>query len=288
MLGIFSGTVAGKTYGVAKDANIVAVKILSSKGTGTLSSVLGGVDFVSKQRQQTGRPTVINMSVSGNAISPSLDDAVDEADREGVVFVTSAGNRDSQACSVSPAASWASITAAASDNSDWRIEYSNYGKCVDIFAPGLNIISAGFEQDNAISYKSGTSMASPHVAGAVALYLEAHPDWSSEMVRQALLQDATRNAIYDVKDGTPNLLLNIASIQAPVPTPRPNVPRPVPVPVPVSAPEPVPVVASAPRHFSEITQVAEVEKECGSVLSRCEFDGDCCGIWVCRRGLCWI
>ncbi len=197
-----AGTVGGSTYGVAKNVTLYKVRVLDCRGSGTFSGVIGGVDWVADNHNS---PAVANMSLGGGA-NNTLDDAVNNAVAAGVVFVVAAGNSNANACNESPARAQDAITVASSTSSDARSSFSNYGSCVDIFAPGSSITSAWYNNDSATSTISGTSMASPHVAGAAALCLDENPNWSAAQVTAELEKIATSGAISN-PNGSPNLLL---------------------------------------------------------------------------------
>ena len=196
------GTVGGSTYGVAKDVNVLGVRVLDCGGGGTISSVTGGVDYVA---QNHTKPAVANMSLGGGA-SSTLDASVQGLINAGVTTVVAAGNSNTDACNQSPARVGDAITVGSTTSSDARSSFSNYGSCVDIFAPGSQITSAWYTSTTATNTISGTSMASPHVAGGAALYLENNPSASTTDVENALTSTATQGAISGV-NGSPNLLL---------------------------------------------------------------------------------
>lgn len=198
-----AGTVGGSTYGVAKSVSLRAVRVLNCQGSGTTSGVIAGVNWVAQNRQL---PAVANMSLGGGA-SSALDTAVNNAINAGVVFAVAAGNENQNACNVSPARTAAAITVGSTTSTDARSSFSNFGTCVDIFAPGSSITSAWATSDTATNTISGTSMATPHVAGAAALYLQANPGASPATVRNALVNNATTNVITGVGTGSPNRLL---------------------------------------------------------------------------------
>jgi subtilisin family serine protease len=198
-----AGTVGGTTYGVAKNARLVAVRVLDCSGRGRTSDVIAGVDWVTANRV---RPAAANMSVGGGA-SAALTEAVRRSIAAGVVYVASAGNQAADACEQSPASTPEAITVAASDTLDGFADFSNYGACVDLVAPGTGIRSAWYTSDTATRRGSGTSFAAPHVAGAAALYLQAHPAADPAEVAAALAGGATPNAVRGAGPGTPNLLL---------------------------------------------------------------------------------
>ncbi len=201
-----SGTSAGTTYGIAKKATIHSVRVLGCSGSGSNAGVIAGVDWVAANAQL---PAVANMSLGGGD-SDALDMAVQNAIDAGVTFVVAAGNSNADACSGSPNKLPAAITVGAATNADSRdTGYSNYGSCVDLFAPGTDITSSWIGSSSATNTISGTSMASPHVAGAAALVLGAHPSASPDDVADALLGDATLGVLSNVGSGSPNALLYV-------------------------------------------------------------------------------
>lgn len=220
-----AGTVGGSTYGVAKNVTLVAVRVLDSSGNGTNSGVIAGVDFVTSNHQ-AGEPAVANMSLGGGA-SSALDTAVTNAVNDGVTFAVAAGNENQNACNVSPARAPAAITVGSTTMSDARSSFSNFGTCVDIFAPGSSITSAWRTSDTATNTISGTSMASPHVAGVAALFLETNPTASPATVTAAIINSSTPNKVSNAGTGSPNRLLFSLLTSAPPPTPTPT-PTPVP------------------------------------------------------------
>ncbi|KAK9899261.1 hypothetical protein P389DRAFT_141798 [Cystobasidium minutum MCA 4210] len=179
-----AGTIGSKTYGVAKSVNLIAVKVLGSSGSGSMSDVVGGVAWAASSaskalesaaaRNGTHKGSVANMSLGGGK-SAALDLAVNNAVKKGLHFAVAAGNDNRDACSYSPAAAENAITVGASTIGDDRAYFSNYGKCVDIFAPGLNILSTWNGSPRATNKISGTSMATPHIAGLTAYYLSLYP-----------------------------------------------------------------------------------------------------------------
>jgi subtilisin family serine protease len=198
-----AGTVGGATYGVAKAVSLVAVRVLNCSGSGTTSGVIAGINWVTTQHT-TGK-AVANMSLSG-AVSTSLDTAVKNSIADGVVYAVAAANNNRDACKFSPARVPEAITVGATTSTDARASYSNYGKCLDLFAPGSSITSAWYTGDSATNTISGTSMASPHVAGVAALYLEGHSGTAQE-VRDAIVGAATSGVVSNAGRGSPNLLL---------------------------------------------------------------------------------
>jgi subtilisin family serine protease len=200
-----AGTVGGATYGVAKGVNLVAVRVLNCAGSGTTSGVIAGINWVTSNHQP-GAPAVANMSLGGGA-SSSLDTAVKNSIADGVTYAIAAGNSNANACNYSPARVTEAITVGATTNTDARASYSNYGSCLDIFAPGSSITSAWRTSNKATNTISGTSMATPHVAGAAALYLQAYPSASPATVASALVGGATPDKVTSPGNGSPNRLL---------------------------------------------------------------------------------
>lgn len=204
-----AGTVAGEQYGVAKGADIVPVRVLGCDGSGSMLGIIAAMDWVAESH--TG-PSVANMSLGGS-YSSVQDEAVERLTQAGVTTVVAAGNDTDDACNYSPAAAPSAITVASSDNTDSLSYFSNFGSCVDIIAPGSDIESAWMDSDTATNTISGTSMASPHVAGGAALYLEKNPTATVAEVTEALTSTATADAISGA-NGSPNLLLNTTNLTA--------------------------------------------------------------------------
>ncbi|MFI0452444.1 S8 family peptidase [Actinomadura sp. 6N118] len=202
-----AGTVAGKEYGLAKEANVVAVRVLDCQGSGSTEGVIAGVDWVT---QNAKKPAVANMSLGGGA-SEALDDAVKKSVASGVTYALAAGNDNQDACGSSPARVPEAITVGATDEQDARSSFSNFGQCVDIFAPGSDITSAWITDDNASRSANGTSMASPHVAGAAALYLSGNTAATPEQVAEALGTNATPSVVTNPGTGSPDKLLYVGS-----------------------------------------------------------------------------
>lgn len=198
-----AGTVGGSTYGVAKNVSLYAVKVLGSSGSGTTSGVIAGIDWV---KDNHVKPAVVNMSLGGGA-STTLDAAVNNCINAGVTFVVAAGNNNKNAANYSPARVAAAITVGATTSTDARASYSNYGSILDLFAPGSGILSAWYNNTTATNTISGTSMATPHVTGAAALYLQNNPSASPASVSNALTGNATSGVLTSIGTGSPNLLL---------------------------------------------------------------------------------
>ncbi len=208
-----AGTIGGSTYGVAKKVKLVAVRVLDCQGSGYLSDVVDGVDWVTENAQ---KPAVANMSLGGDGRSTALDAAVQDSINSGVTYVVAAGNENVNAYRVSPAGVAAAITVAATDARDRRAPFSNWGSTVDLFAPGVGIRSAYKGSTTATAVMSGTSMAAPHVAGAVALVLDAVPGYRPAQVRDYLVTRATTGKVTDRKDAPNRLLYVPAPPAAPV------------------------------------------------------------------------
>ncbi|KAJ5191640.1 Subtilisin-like serine protease [Penicillium cinerascens] len=220
-----SGTIAGKKYGVAKQAHVYAVKVLRSNGSGTMSDVVKGVEWAAEAHIKKAKDakngkvkgfkgSVANMSLGGGT-SRTLDLAVNAAVDAGIHFAVAAGNDNADACKYSPAAAEKAVTVGASTLADERAYFSNYGKCTDIFAPGLNILSTWVGSKYAVNTISGTSMASPHIAGLLAYYVSLQPSSDSayavdeitpKKLKEALITIATSGALTDIPSDTPNLL----------------------------------------------------------------------------------
>ncbi|XP_072041187.1 extracellular serine proteinase-like [Amphiura filiformis] len=197
-----AGTASGAQYGVAKKSNVYAVRVLGCNGSGSKTTVITGMEWVANNGI---RPAVASMSLGGSG-SRIQDDAVKALYDSGVSVVVSAGNDDFDACFKSPARAPHAITVGASEDDDERAYFSNYGGCVDIFAPGRYITSSCYESDDDYCDKSGTSMAAPHVAGVVALLLGADPSLTPADVTSIIINTATRDKVIDAKN-SPNLLL---------------------------------------------------------------------------------
>ncbi|WP_312869897.1 S8 family serine peptidase [Saccharothrix ecbatanensis] len=206
-----AGSVGSATYGVAKGVSLVAVRVTDCGGSGTNSQVIAGYDWVARNADG---PSVANASIGGSP-TDAKDAAIRGVVDAGVTVAVSAGNGDTNACNQSPARVPSVITVAATSKTDARSDYSNYGSCVDIFAPGDSILSLGISSDTATATMSGTSMSSPHVAGAAALYLASHPSASPAEVTSALNTAATTGKVTDPGSNSPNRLLYTAADDTP-------------------------------------------------------------------------
>ncbi|HYV45080.1 MAG TPA: Ig-like domain-containing protein [Myxococcaceae bacterium] len=198
-----AGTIGGATWGVAKDVTLHAVRVLNCAGSGSYAQVISGIDWVTAHHLS---PAVANMSLGGG-VDQATDDAVTNSINSGVVYAIAAGNDSGDACFKSPARTPLAITVGATDSTDARAYFSNWGTCVDIFAPGLNVTSAWNTSDTATNTISGTSMATPHVTGAAALLLAADPTATPAAVTSAMLGSATPNHVTNPGTGSPNRLL---------------------------------------------------------------------------------
>jgi serine protease len=202
-----SGTVGGTTYGVAPGVTLHGVRVLNCAGSGSTSGVVAGIDWVT---QNHINPAVANMSLGGGA-STALDNAVTNSINSGVTYAVAAGNDGANACNYSPARAAAAITVGATSNADAKASWSNYGSCLDIFAPGVSITSAWKTNNNSTNTISGTSMASPHVCGAAARYLSANPGASPSQVATALVNASTSGKVTSAGSGSPNRLLYVGN-----------------------------------------------------------------------------
>jgi subtilisin family serine protease len=221
-----AGTVGGSSVGVAKGATLYSVRVLDCNGSGTATGVISGIDWVTANHRN---PAVANMSVSGG-YSSAVNTAVQNSINSGVTYAVAAGNAASDACQYSPASLPAAITVGATTNLDAQALFSNAGSCVDLFAPGSSIYSAWNTDDYAMGNSSGTSMATPHVAGAAALYLQANPGASPTTVAAAIVANATSGALTGLLSGSANRLLRVngsgGTVSPPPTTTEPTPPPP--------------------------------------------------------------
>ena len=220
-----AGTVAGTTYGVAKGATVVPVRVLDCNGSGYNSDVVAGLDWI-VAHHAAGAPAVVNMSLGG-AASAAVDAALQSVINDGVAAFAAAGNSAVDACGSSPARVPAAITVAASDSADRQAAFSNYGSCVDLYAPGVAITSASYSSATASASMSGTSMATPHAAGVGAVLLAQNPALTPAQVAAALASSSTAGVVLGAAAGTPNRLLYSAGTAPVAPTaPAPVAPAP--------------------------------------------------------------
>ena len=215
-----AGTVGGETYGIAKDVALIPVRVLNCSGSGSTSGVIAGVNWVTNN---SPGPSVANMSLGGG-ISSSLDTAVRNSINSGVPYGLAAGNDyGANACNSSPARVAEGITVGSSTRTDTVSDFSNQGPCLDIFAPGSSITSDWYTSSTSTNTISGTSMATPHVVGVAALYMQAFPGSTSQQVRDALVNVSTSNKLTGVQSGTVNRLLHYPqTFSGPPPTTPPT------------------------------------------------------------------
>jgi aqualysin 1 len=237
-----AGTVGGRSWGMARGVTLVPVRVLDCTGSGFMSDVIAGIDWVVANGT---KPAVINMSLGGG-FSASVNQAVANAVAAGITVSVAAGNSSLNACNYSPASEPSAITVAASTRVDARATYSNYGTCVDIFAPGSSVTSAGITSNTSIATLSGTSMAAPHIAGLAAMYLQSNPLATPATVAATIKAAATLGKITDAGAGSPNALI-YTELSPVTPPPDPGISDPDPG---ISDPtpgisDPVPPVAPA-------------------------------------------
>ncbi|MGW5051882.1 S8 family peptidase [Actinokineospora sp. NPDC004072] len=199
-----AGSAAGTTYGVAKKARIVPVRVLDCAGSGPWDTIIEAVDWVTAN---AAKPAVANMSLGGAGTQTALESAVRRSIASGVTYALAGGNNNGDACTFSPARTPEAITVGNSTSSDAKSGTSNYGRCLDIWAPGTSILSAWYTSDTATNTITGTSMASPHVAGAAALYLSANRSATPQQVRDALVNNGSTGKLTGIGTGSPNVLL---------------------------------------------------------------------------------
>lgn len=199
-----AGILGGSSYGTAKGVTLHPVRVLNCAGAGSTSTVLAGIEWVIDNHV---KPAVLNASLSGER-SAAMDQAAENVEAAGIVMVVAAGNDDADACASSPARSPKALTVGATDRRDTRAEYSNWGECVNLFAPGSEVLSASHLGPSASVEKNGTSMAAPGVAGIASIYLQGRPDASPVQVRQALIRNATPSVVADSRSGTDRMVFN--------------------------------------------------------------------------------
>lgn len=217
-----AGTIGGTTYGLAKAVTLVPVRVLGCTGSGTTTDILEGIDYVIADHA-AGTPAVANFSLGYSGIVSSVDDAMARLVADGVTVVIAAGNSNVDACGVTPARTPSAVTVGATTSTDARSSFSNFGSCLDIFAPGSSITSAWFTSSTATNTISGTSMAAPHVAGAAALYLASDPTASPATVTSALTSAATASKVTSPGTGSPNRLLFVGAATPPPPVAAPTI-----------------------------------------------------------------
>lgn len=219
-----AGTIAGSNFGLAKQATLVPVRVLDCSGSGSYSSVIAGLDWIAANHP-AGVPGVVNMSLGGPA-SSSLDSAVSNLISRGITVVVAAGNSGADACNYSPARVPGAITVGATAIDDSRASYSNFGSCIDLFAPGSSVTSAWISSTTSSAIASGTSMASPHVAGAIARFLYTNPTSTPYQASNSLTKSATLSKVINAGANSPNRLLFIEIVfdgtSEPVTTTKPT------------------------------------------------------------------
>merc|ERR1719471_1259846 len=220
-----AGTAGGRTYGVAAAASVRAVKTLSDQGSGARSWQYTAIDWVTVSG---ARPAVISMSLGGSGADPGYTTVIDAAVENGVTVVVAAGNSNSDACNFSPAFAANAITVGSTTSTDARSSFSNYGTCVQIWAPGSSVVSASVSSDTGSSTLSGTSMACPHVSGGAALVLEMDPSRQPAGVLEELVRNAEMDALTGLRPGDVNVLLSVREFYTGPPTPPPPTPAPPP------------------------------------------------------------
>jgi len=208
-----AGTIGGTTYGIAKKVTLIAVKVLDCDGSGSYSGIISGINYTLQQKKTRGNPAVANMSLGGPK-STTLDSAINSAVSGGVTIVVAAGNENQNACNTSPASNSQVISVGATGNKDTRASFSNFGTCVNLLAPGVDITASWIGSTTALNTISGTSMASPHVAGVAALVLAATPSATPAQVEATILAGTTNGVVtlsctasVSICNQTPNKLL---------------------------------------------------------------------------------
>jgi subtilisin family serine protease len=254
-----AGTVGGATVGVAKGVTLWGVKVLGDNGSGSYSGIIAGVDAVTAvKKADPSRRVVGNMSLGGG-VSSALNTAVNNSVAAGVVWVVAAGNANADACNYSPASAASALTVGATTSSDARSSFSNFGSCVDLFAPGSSIYSSTVTGNNTYASWNGTSMASPHVAGAAALYLAANPTATAAAVNGWITGNATTDVVTGAGTGSPNRLLHTLGTGSAPPPPPPT--------TPVMAISALTGTKSLNRNNWSATATAEVRTTAGAVVS---------------------
>jgi subtilisin family serine protease len=260
-----AGTIGGSTYGVAKDVNLVGIRVLDCSGSGSYSAIIAGVDWVT---MHAVKPAVANMSIGG-PVSATLNAAVTRSIAAGVTYAVAAGNDNTDACGQSPAATPTAITVGATDSTDARASFSNFGSCLDIFAPGVRITAAGSASDTAMQMMSGTSMAAPHVAGAAALVLGADPADTPAQVLGALTTRAPAGTVTSPGPGSVDKLLTTAWLYTPAGPPSPAPTTPPTTAPPTTAPTTAPPTTAPPTTAPPTTAPTTAPTKAPPAAVRC-------------------
>jgi subtilisin family serine protease len=237
-----AGIVGGATYGVAKNVSLHSARVLKCDGNGQISDIMAAIDWITANRIN---PAVANISITSAGASPAMETALTNSFNSGVLYTVAAGNAAGDACNYSPARTPAALTVGATAQGDDRALFSNFGACLDVFAPGYEIVSAGIANDTATRQLSGTSMAAPLVAGVAAVYRAANSSASSATASQALLNASTSGILTNTGVGSPNRLLYSWLSGGPSPTPTPT-PTATPTPTPTATPTPAPTATPSP------------------------------------------
>jgi subtilisin family serine protease len=254
-----AGLVGGATYGVAKNVRLHALRVLGCDNAGSVAKIVAATDWVTANRDN---PAVVNISITAAGTSSIMETAIDNSVASGVTYVVAAGNNAWNACDYTPARTPSAITVGATSETDIRPNYSNYGPCLDLFAPGYMMTSAGIANDTDVRVMSGTSMASPLVAGAAAIYLSANPGSNPAAVTQAILNNSTTGLVTNIDSTSPNRLLNTIWGSLPSPTPSPT-----PIPSPTATPSPSPTPTPGPASAARVTVKKRVQNNNGGSTS---------------------
>ncbi|WFF04573.1 S8 family peptidase [Micromonospora sp. WMMD1076] len=240
-----AGTIAASSFGVAKGAQIHALRVLNCSGSGDDNKIAEAMDWVTANAK---KPAVANMSLGAQGSHAGMEAALRNATAAGITFVVAGGNNSESACNFTPAREPAAVTVGATDQNDGRASYSNYGSCLDIFAPGSSIVSASHSSDTGSATMSGTSMASPHVAGAAALYLSTNTNATPQQVRDHLVRQGTTGKVTNPGSGSPNVLLYVGGDSGPTPTASPT-----PTTSPTTSPSPTTPPTTPPTGDVKVT-----------------------------------
>jgi subtilisin family serine protease len=264
-----AATIGGKTYGMARTVSLINIKVLDKNGNGNVDKVIEGLDFVMFQKLLSPEtPMIVSLSLGSN-YSTSFNDAVNNCVDAGIVVVTAAGNENVDACTTSPASAEKGITVGGMDVTLFRPTWSNYGTCVDIFAPSVAILSATYDErdKSKTTYRSGTSVAVPHVVGVIAMYLQWNPYLTPSNITDYLVRDSTSGKLFNITVGS-NLLINSTKVQNYVPTTK----------VPTRAPtqRPIARLPTPPSRTRGPTSIGLEQPACGGLFLPCKSDDDCC------------